>query len=57
MKKLHCVRIVALFLMAASVAGLSGCTTLMEEDENTQTVPWSQPADWENQLPGMPRGF
>lgn len=24
------------------------------EDQNEQQVPWSQPASWEGQVPGMP---
>lgn len=41
-------------LLAAGLAGLTGCTSLMEEDPNEQQIPWATPADWEGQLPGMP---
>lgn len=26
----------------------------MEEDPKEQQIPWATPADWENQMPGMP---
>ena len=43
------------FLLAMLAAGgallLTGCGTT---DENMQEVPWSQPANWEGQMPGMP---
>lgn len=31
----------------------TGCATLNEEEESQQ-VPWSRPADWEGTIPGMP---
>ncbi len=42
-----------LLIGAAMLAGLTGCGTLTE-DENEQLVPWSRPASWEGTVPGMP---
>ncbi len=43
-----------LTLFGGLILTLSGCTSLMEEDPNEQQIPWATPADWENQMPGMP---
>lgn len=43
-----------LTLFGGLILALSGCTSLMEEDPNEQQIPWATPADWENQMPGMP---
>ena len=40
----------ALLVLAAVV--LTGCNT---PEEHSQ-LPWSQPADWEGRVPGMPGG-
>ena len=37
-----------LMLAAAALAGLSGCIPKQES-----SIPWSRPADWEGQIPGM----
>jgi len=51
-------RILALGLLTALVAGITGCRSLVEEDPNEAQLPWATPADWEGQLPGMPNsGF
>ncbi len=44
--------IVALSLTALAVIGLSGCAT----DPKESSIPWSRPATWENQIPGMTGG-
>jgi hypothetical protein len=41
--------IVALVLLALG-AMLGGCTSKTEKDSS---IPWSRPADWEGQIPGM----
>jgi hypothetical protein len=40
----------AALLLVASAALLAGCTTKTEKDTS---IPWSRPADWEGQIPGM----
>jgi len=40
----------ALILLALG-AVLGGCTTKTAKDTS---IPWSRPADWEGQVPGMP---
>ncbi len=47
-----------LFLACAGIAGtflFSGCTSQTEADSS---IPWSRPANWEGQVPGMgtPKG-
>ncbi|MGH8017483.1 MAG: hypothetical protein ACREIA_04220 [Opitutaceae bacterium] len=42
-------RLVFLALTAACALVLSGCATRPQDS----TVPWSRPADWEGQLPGV----
>ena len=44
--------ILALSLTALAVIGLSGCAT----DPKESAIPWSRPASWENQVPGMSSG-
>ena len=39
-------------LIALAVLGLSGCAT----DPKESAIPWSRPASWENQVPGMSSG-
>lgn len=41
----------ALALTALALLGLSGCTT----PEQDSSIPWSRPASWEGQIPGMGR--
>lgn len=43
-----------LFIIGGLLLGLSGCRNIMEEDPKEQQIPWATPADWENQMPGMP---
>jgi hypothetical protein len=44
-----------LFLVLAGLTlallGLTGCAT----DQKDSAIPWSRPAGWENQIPGMTR--
>lgn len=42
----------ALFVFALAVLGLllGGCTT---NTPKQSSIPWSKPADWEGQIPGM----
>lgn len=47
-------KILGLGLAIVMLAALGGCRNLMEEDPNDQQIPWATPADWENQMPGMP---
>ncbi len=47
-------RVLALFLLTTFVLGLTGC---LNKDMDDSSIPWSRPADWENQVPGMGRGF
>ena len=42
----------ALLLLALG-AFLGGCTSKTEKDSS---IPWSRPADWEGQIPGMGGG-
>ena len=45
-----------LLLALAGIAGsllLSGCTSQTEADSS---IPWSRPANWEGQVPGMGTG-
>jgi len=43
--------LVALVLGALALAGLAGCTSPQQDT----SIPWSRPADWEGQIPGMGR--
>mgnify|MGYP005847236253 CR=1 FL=1 len=43
-------------LLILTIGGLSGCRNIIEEDPNEAQIPWATPADWEGQVPGMPRG-
>jgi hypothetical protein len=47
-------RLIILCSALLGVALLSGCTNLMKEDPEDSPVPWATPANWENQVPGMP---
>ncbi|MDB6093412.1 MAG: hypothetical protein JWM32_974 [Verrucomicrobia bacterium] len=40
-------------LLLAFGALLGGCTNKTEKDSS---IPWSRPADWEGQIPGMGGG-
>ena len=45
-----------LLLVLAGIAGafiFSGCTSQTEADSS---IPWSRPANWEGQVPGMGTG-
>ena len=37
-------------LLLAFAAILGGCTNMTSKDSS---IPWSRPADWEGQMPGM----
>lgn len=41
----------SLSLATLALLGLSGCAS----DQKDSTIPWSRPATWENQIPGMTR--
>jgi hypothetical protein len=43
-------RLVFGLLLLAFGAALTGCTTRRNKDSS---IPWSRPADWEGQIPGM----
>lgn len=45
--------ILAAAILAASV-WISGCASLVDEDEHAQQTPWASPASWEGTIPGMP---
>lgn len=47
-------RLLSLIFVAAGLLLASGCSSLMEEDPNAQSLPWATPADWEGTVPGMP---
>jgi type IV pilus biogenesis protein CpaD/CtpE len=40
-------------LLVAFAAILGGCTSKTDKDTS---IPWSRPADWEGQMPGMGSG-
>ena len=46
-------RPVFLLILAAFGAMLAGCTSKTSKDTS---IPWSRPADWEGQIPGMGSG-
>lgn len=46
--------VIGSLLLTAILAGLTGCTNIMEEDPNEAQIPWATPADWEGTVPGMP---
>ncbi|HVW20707.1 MAG TPA: hypothetical protein VHC86_05785 [Opitutaceae bacterium] len=41
-------------LLLAGAAFLAGCSTQSPKDSS---IPWTRPASWENQVPGMGTGF
>jgi len=43
-------RLLAALLVAGGTAMLTGCTTKTDQDTS---IPWSRPAGWEGQIPGM----
>ena len=43
-------RLLATLLVVAGSALLTGCTTKTDQDTS---IPWSRPAGWEGQIPGM----
>jgi len=52
------IKLIKLFLTLATIGLISGCSTITEEDPNSQQTPWASPAGWENNVPGMPgNGF
>ena len=42
--------LLGLLLLAFGVLFLGGCSTRTPKDSS---IPWSRPADWEGQVPGM----
>jgi len=42
--------ILSLSLLSGSILIFSGCE---EKSPYDSSIPWSRPADWENQMPGM----
>ena len=38
-----------LLMSALAILGLAGCGTTQQDS----SIPWSRPADWEGQIPGM----
>jgi hypothetical protein len=48
MKTITC-RLILLLVLAGSFLAFTGCQSTAEDS----TVPWSRPAEWEGQLPGM----
>lgn len=48
------IRIITALAFIVGAISMSGCASLVEEDENIQQTPWARPADWEGQVPGMP---
>ena len=48
--KLIPTRLIALLLLAAAATLVNGCTTRGAKDSS---IPWTQPAAWEGQIPGM----
>jgi hypothetical protein len=47
-------QVLSTLLLGAILAGLSGCTNILEEDPNEAQIPWATPANWEGTVPGMP---
>ena len=47
--KLNSHRLILFLLAAAGAIVFAGCATKPQDS----SVPWSRPADWEGQLPGM----
>lgn len=43
-----------ILLLGSVLAGLTGCTNILEEDPNEAQIPWATPANWEGTVPGMP---
>jgi hypothetical protein len=43
--------LVALSLATLALVGLSACTSAQQDS----SIPWSRPATWEGQIPGMGR--
>jgi len=41
--------IFALLMSALALLGLAGCGSTQQDS----SIPWSRPADWEGQIPGM----
>ena len=48
--KINIVKILLLLAVSAGGLLLGGCTYMEDGESN---VPWSRPAEWENQLPGL----
>ncbi len=48
MKNLH--RPLLVLILLSLGAAFTGCTTRANKDSS---IPWSRPADWEGQIPGM----
>lgn len=43
-------RLLAAVLLIAGPLAFTGCTTKSDQDTS---IPWSRPAGWEGQIPGM----
>ncbi|HKB90284.1 MAG TPA: hypothetical protein VKC60_07175 [Opitutaceae bacterium] len=46
-------RLLLVSLIAAAAGFLAGCTSA---DSKDTSIPWSRPASWEGQIPGMGTG-
>lgn len=46
----RCFRILAVLLVGAGPLAFTSCTSRSDQDTS---IPWSRPAGWEGQIPGM----
>lgn len=45
-----CLRLLAVLLVSTGSLAFTGCTSRSDHDTS---IPWSRPAGWEGQIPGM----
>lgn len=58
MNKARFTRLFIATVCLCASALFTGCASLLEEDPDSQQLPWASPAQWENTIPGMPnQGF